>query len=161
MDVRAEVAVLVPVSIATQMCCRCSDASWERCAAAVLTWATRANAQLTALSIRQLLFIAPVWRPGGTQAAQECGPRRPGAQNWVGDGPELDGHPTRRDWGIISVGRGYVTLSLSCIHTEKVALVPSVKELHIFLFYGFWSYAQCFQKRDKVKRDQIQSLQFL
>lgn len=93
MDVRAEVVVLVPVSIATQMCCRCSDASWEHCAAAVLTWATRANAQLTALSIRQFLFIAPMWRPGGTQAAQEWGPRRPGAQNWVDDGPELDGHP--------------------------------------------------------------------
>lgn len=27
----------VPVSMATRMCCRCSDASWEHCAAAVLT----------------------------------------------------------------------------------------------------------------------------
>lgn len=55
--------------MATWTCCRCSDGSWELYAAAALTWATRANAQQTALSIRQRLFIDPEWRRAGTQAA--------------------------------------------------------------------------------------------
>lgn len=59
--------------MATWMCCRCSDASWELYAVAALTWATRANAQQTALSIRQHLFIDLEWRRGGTQAAWSVG----------------------------------------------------------------------------------------
>lgn len=65
--------------MATWMCCRCSDAGRELYAVAALTWATRANALQTALSIRQHLFIDFEWRQEGTQAGLECGPRRPGA----------------------------------------------------------------------------------
>lgn len=71
MNVRAEVAVLIPVSMVTWMCCRCSDASLEHCVA----WATRANAQLTAASIRLYLFIAPKWCSEGTRAAWSSGQR--------------------------------------------------------------------------------------
>lgn len=55
--------------MATWTCCRCSDGSWELCTVAALTWATRANAQQTAPSIRRHLFIDPEWRRAGTQAA--------------------------------------------------------------------------------------------
>lgn len=71
MNIRAEVAVLIPVSMVTWMCCRCSDASLEHCVA----WATRANAQLTAASIRLYLFIAPKWCSEGTRAAWSSGQR--------------------------------------------------------------------------------------
>lgn len=87
MDARAEVALLVPVSMATRMCCRCSDASREHCIAAVLTWSTRANAQLTALSIRQCLFIAAKWCPAETQAqGWVVTPRRRWMDAWLGWG---------------------------------------------------------------------------
>ncbi len=125
MDVRAEVVVLVPVSMATWMCCRCSDASWEHCAATVLTWATRANAQLTALSIRQCLFIAPKWHSGGTQAASSVGQGGQEApktgwvlvQDWIA---HLDGDGWMRGetegW---THGRGCVILSLFSVYTDK------------------------------------------
>lgn len=71
MNARAGIAVLIPVSMVTWMCCRCSDASLEHCVA----WATRANAQLTAASIRLYLFIAPKWWSEGTRATWSSGQR--------------------------------------------------------------------------------------
>lgn len=130
MDIRAEVAVLVPVSMATRMCCRCSDASWEHYAAAVLTWATRASAQLTALSIRQSLFIAPKWRLGGTQAAQSVGQGGQAPKNgwvltqdWMAPLDEVGWmHGETEGW---THGKGCVILSLISVHTdEKWHLAP-------------------------------------
>lgn len=115
MDVRAEVAVLVPVSMATRMCCQCSDASREHYAAAVLTWATRANATLTALSIRQHLFIATKWRPGGTQAARSVG--RGGQVPRTGWVLTKDGMAPLDGFGF---GLCYVILSLISVHTDIV-----------------------------------------
>lgn len=85
--------------MATRMCCPRSDASWEHYAAAVLTWATRANAQQTALSIRQCLFIVPIsdaWeghRQPGVLAKEARCPKVGGSWPRMGWHPlmELDG----------------------------------------------------------------------
>lgn len=99
--------------MATWTGCRCSDGSWELYDVAAPTWATRANAQQTAPSIRQRLFIDPEWRREGPQAAWSV---RQGGQ-------VLEKKKKKSEWFRLTQDRMAPADGFGCLHEDVISSV--------------------------------------